>query len=80
MVVVDMLTKYSHFILVKLMHKVTTIAEIYMQEISRLHGVPKTIVSNRDSKFTKLLERDIQRIEINSNFSTTYHPKRYGQT
>jgi hypothetical protein len=44
MVVVDKLTKDAHFIMVKVTHKVANIAEIYMREISRLHGVPKAIV------------------------------------
>jgi hypothetical protein len=44
MVVVDKLTKFSHFISVKSMQKETNIAEIFMQEIAKLHGVPKTIV------------------------------------
>jgi hypothetical protein len=52
MVVVDKLTKDAHFIPVKSMHKVANIVEIYMQEISKMHGVPKTIVSDRYSKFT----------------------------
>jgi hypothetical protein len=44
MVVVDKLTKVAHFIPVKMTHKETNIAEIYMKEIARLHGVPKEIV------------------------------------
>jgi hypothetical protein len=44
MVVVDKLTKASHFFLVKTNHTTTNIAEIYMKEISRLHGIPRTIV------------------------------------
>jgi hypothetical protein len=46
MVMVDKLAKVSHFILVKLTHKVVNIAEIYMREIARIHGVPKAIVSD----------------------------------
>ena len=52
MVVVDKLTKDAHFILVKLSHKAANIANIYMREISRLHGIPKIMVSDKDSKFT----------------------------
>jgi hypothetical protein len=52
MVVVEKLTKASHFILVKSTHKEIDIAEIYMCGVPKLHGVPKTIVSNRDSNFT----------------------------
>jgi hypothetical protein len=47
MVVVDKLTKAAHFIPVKVTHKETNIAEIYMKEIARLHGVPKEIVSDQ---------------------------------
>jgi hypothetical protein len=52
MVVVDKLTKASHFIPMKLTHKEANIVDIYMREISRLHGVPKTIVFDKDLKFT----------------------------
>jgi hypothetical protein len=51
-VVVDKLTKAIHFILVKVTHKETNIAEIYIKEIASLHGVPKEIVYDRDPKFT----------------------------
>jgi hypothetical protein len=52
MVVVDKLTKDAHFVLVKLTHKVSNIAEIYMKEIARIHCVHKAIISNIDPKFT----------------------------
>ena len=52
MVVADKLTKETHFIPVKTTHKETHIADIYMKEIARLHGIQKSIVSERVSKFT----------------------------
>jgi uncharacterized protein YpbB len=52
MVVVDKLTKAAHFIPVKENHKVANIVDIYLKEVSRLHGIPNSIVSDRDSKFT----------------------------
>jgi hypothetical protein len=52
MMVVDKLTKSTHFIPLKLTHKEVNIANIYMREISRIHGVPKEIVYHRDPKFT----------------------------
>jgi hypothetical protein len=52
MVVVDNLTKPSHFIQVKITHKEANIVGIYMREITRLHGMPNTIVSDIDPKFT----------------------------
>jgi hypothetical protein len=55
MVAVDKLTKVSHFFLVKTTHTTSNIAEIYMKEISRLHGIPRIIVSDRESKFNSNL-------------------------
>jgi GTP cyclohydrolase III len=52
MVVVDKLTKAAHFDPVKLTHKATNIVDAYMNKIARLHDIPKTIVSDRDPKFT----------------------------
>jgi hypothetical protein len=52
MVVVDKLSKATHFIPLKTTHKATNVVDIFMREISRLHGIPKTIVSDRDPKFT----------------------------
>ena len=48
MVVVDKLTKATHFILVKCTHKTDDITKIFMKEIFKLHELPKEIVSNRD--------------------------------
>jgi hypothetical protein len=76
MVVVDKLTKVSHFIQVKSMHKATNIVDIFMREVARLHGVPKTIVSNRDPKFMSNFWKGILKVfGTNLSFSTTYHPE-----
>jgi hypothetical protein len=52
MVVVGNLTKSTYFIPVKTTQKKTNIADIYMKEIGKIHGVPTKIMSNKDSKFT----------------------------
>ena len=52
MVVVDKLTKETHFIPIKPTHKIDDIAKIFMKEIFKLHGLPKAIVSDRDVNFT----------------------------
>jgi hypothetical protein len=52
MVVVEKITKDTHFILVELSRKEANIIKIYMRQIDRLHGVPKEIFSNRDPIFT----------------------------
>jgi hypothetical protein len=80
MVVVDKLTKDAHFVPVKTTHKATNIAEIFMKEIARLHGIPRTIVSNRDTNFTSNFWRGLfKEFGTNINFSTTYHPQTDGQ-
>jgi hypothetical protein len=81
MVVVDKLTKDAHFIPVKSVHKAVDIAKIYMCRVAKLHGVPKMIVSEKDSKFTSNFWKGLfKRFETSLNFSTTYHPETDGQT
>jgi hypothetical protein len=55
MVVVDKLSKEAHFIPIKCTFKATDIANIFSKEIFRLHGLPKTIISDLDAKFTSNL-------------------------
>ena len=52
MVVVDKLSKESHFIPVKTTYKAANIADIFLKQFFQLHGIPKVIISNRDPKFT----------------------------
>jgi transposase InsO family protein len=80
MVVVDKLTKVAHFVPMKTMHTTTNIAEIFMKEIARLHGIPRKIVSDRDTKFTSNFWRGLFKgFGTNLNFSTAYHPQTDGQ-
>ena len=75
MVVVDKLTKASHFILVKSTYKINAIANIFMKEIFILHGLPKAIVSDRDVKFTSKFWKGLfAYLGMKLNFNTTYHP------
>jgi transposase InsO family protein len=81
MVVVDKLTKAAHFIFVKKTPNTTNIVDIYLKEVARLHGIPKAIVSDRDSKFTSNFWKGLFKgLGTNLNFSTTYHPESDGQT
>ena len=52
-VVVDKLSKEAHFITVKSTYKVIHIVDIFLKEIFRLHRIPKEIISDRDTKFTR---------------------------
>ena len=77
---VDKLTKAAHFIPVKLTHKAANNVDVYMREIPQLHGIPKTIVSDRDPKFTSNFWKELfNGFGTNLNFSTAYHPESYGQ-
>ena len=51
-VVVDRLTKSAHFIPIKVTFSVERLAQIYVANIVRLHGVPLSIISDRDARFT----------------------------
>ena len=50
-VVVDRLTKFAHFFAIATHFSAAQVAELFFREIFRLHGLPKTIVSDRDSRF-----------------------------
>jgi hypothetical protein len=81
MVVVDKLSKYAHFIPVKSTYKAIEIAQVFMKEVFRLHGMPKEIVSDRDTKFTSIFWKSLMvGLETKFLFSTAYHPQTDGQT
>ena len=80
-VVVDRLTKSAHFISIKTTFSLEQLADLYMQEIVRLHRVPKSIVSDRDARFTSKFWRSVQRaMGTTLNFSTAFHPQTDGQS
>jgi hypothetical protein len=80
MVVVDKLIKSTHFIPVKSTCKAIDITSIFMKEIFRLHGMPKEIVFDRDTKFiSKFWKSLMVGLETKLLFSTTYHPQTDGQ-
>jgi len=81
MVVVDKLSKVAHFIPVKSTYKVVNIAEIFMKEIFRLHGIPKVVISDRDAKFIGNFWKALFKgLDSKLNFSTVFHPQTDGQT
>jgi hypothetical protein len=52
-----------------------------MREIARLHGIPRTNVSDKDTKFTSNLRKGVFKgFGTNINLITTYHPHSYGKT
>eukprot|EP00253_Pinus_taeda_P031931 PITA_31931 len=81
MVVVDKLSKAAHFIPVHSTYKAVQIAHLFMQNVFRLHGLPKVIISDRDVKFTSTFWRTLfDELGTQLNFSTAYHLQTDGQT
>ncbi|KAH9763326.1 Endonuclease [Citrus sinensis] len=80
-VVVDRLTKSAHFLPFKTTYSMDKLGSIYVVEIVRLHGVPMSIVSDRDSHFTSKFWTSLQNaLGTKLNFSTTFHPQTDGQS
>ena len=70
-----------YFIPIKSTFKAIDIASICMKEIFKLHGMPKKIVSDRDTKFTSNFWKSLMAgLETKLLFSIAYHPQTYGQT
>jgi hypothetical protein len=80
-VVVDRLTKSTHFIPIKTNYSSAVLAELYMSRIVCLHGVPKRIVSDRGTHFTSHFWQQLhEALGTHLNFSSAYHPQTDCQT
>ncbi|KAK4389603.1 Transposon Ty3-G Gag-Pol polyprotein [Sesamum angolense] len=80
-VIVDRLTKSTHFLPIRLGDSLDKLAELYVSEIVRLHGVPVSIVSDRDPRFTSRFWGSLQgALGTKLHFSTAFHPQTDGQS
>ena len=80
-VIVDRLTKSAHFIPAKSNWRAVDYAQIYIDRIICLHGVPKTIVTDRGTHFVSQFWRYCQdSLGSQSLYSSAYHPQTDGQT
>jgi transposase InsO family protein len=79
-VIVDRLTKSAHFIPVNTNYSIQKYAKIYISRVLCLHGVPKTIVSDRGSQFVaRFWEQLHASLGTHLIHSLAYHPQTDGQ-
>nr|GFA50054.1 putative reverse transcriptase domain-containing protein [Tanacetum cinerariifolium] len=80
-VIVDRLTKSAHFLPKKKTNSIEKLAELYLKEIMCKHGVPMSVISDRDSYFTSTFWVSLQKaLGTQLDFSTAYHPETDGQS
>ncbi|KAA8546750.1 hypothetical protein F0562_003179 [Nyssa sinensis] len=81
MVVVDRLTKYAHFVPMKHPFSAASVARAFVANVVRLHGVPASIVSDRDKVFTSHFWQALFRLQgTKLCMSSSYHPQTDGQS
>ncbi|GJW80095.1 hypothetical protein Tco_0144070 [Tanacetum coccineum] len=80
-VVVDRLTKSEHFLAISEDYSTEKLARLYTDEIVARHGVPMSIISDRDARFTSRLWQTFQKaLGTRLDMSTAYHPQTDGQS
>ena len=80
-VIIDRLTKSAHFLPIRINYSMDRLAQIYLRKIIRIHGVPETIVSDRDPRFQSRLWISLsQALGTKLHPSTAAHPQTDGQS
>ncbi|GJY21247.1 reverse transcriptase domain-containing protein [Tanacetum coccineum] len=80
-VIVDRLTKSTHFLPMKEKDSTKNVTRLYMREIVERHGIPVSIISDRDSHFTLRVWQSLHKaLGTQLNLSTAYHPQTDGQS
>ena len=81
LVVCDRLTKMAHFIPTTEKTSAEELARLFRDHIWKLHGLPKSIISDRGAQFAANLMKELNQIlEIETRLSTAFHPQTDGQT
>ncbi|GJU45183.1 putative reverse transcriptase domain-containing protein [Tanacetum coccineum] len=80
-VIVDRLTKSAHFLPIKKTDSMEKLMQLYLKEVVCRHGVPISIILDRDSHFTSRFWNSLQKaLGTNLDMSTAYHPQTDGQS
>ncbi|GJV39604.1 retrotransposable element Tf2 [Tanacetum coccineum] len=81
LVVVDRLSKYAHFLPITHPYTALQMAQLFLDNVYKLHGLPKTIVSDKDKICMSLLWQSLLKmLQVKFKMSIAYHPQTYGQT
>ena len=81
MVVVDRLSKYAHFCALQHPFTTSTVAQIFMDQVFKIHGMLHSIISDHDPTFKINFWQELFKLQgTQLHLSTTYHPQTDGKT
>ncbi|GMI64497.1 hypothetical protein HRI_000119000 [Hibiscus trionum] len=81
LVIIGKYTKYEHFLTLSHPFTATDVASVYLDQVFKLHGSPKVIISDKDKIFTSLFWKELmKKLGTVSHLSSSYHPETDGQT
>ena len=81
LMVVDRFSKYGHFVALSHPYTVEVVAQAYLDNIYKLHGLPRSIVSDKDTIFLSSFWQSLFAVlGVDLLLSSSYHPQTDGQT